>query len=103
VLANGSFLLEGPVAVLPAAVASAAGWQQLLHSVVLEGRCLCSLAGLAAASRLVVASFADNLLTGLQGLQGCGQLQELNISNNLVTEVRADACMHVCDVPSLLV
>jgi Leucine-rich repeat (LRR) protein len=37
----------------------------------------------------VVASFADNLLTGLQGLAGCGQLQELNISSNLVTEVSA--------------
>jgi hypothetical protein len=67
--------------------APAAGWQQLLHTLVLEGRGLRSLAGVAAASRLVVASFADNLLTGLQGLQGCGQLQELNISSNLVKEV----------------
>jgi hypothetical protein len=85
-------LLAGPVAALTAAVASAAGWQQLLHTVMLDGRGLRSLTGLAAASRLVVASFADNLLTGLQGLQGCGQLQELNISNNLVTEVCASVC-----------
>ncbi|WIA10534.1 hypothetical protein OEZ85_010722 [Tetradesmus obliquus] len=78
----------GPVGVPPAAPAmSAAGWQQLLHTLVLEGRGLTSLAGLAAASRLVVASFAANLLTGLQGLQGCGQLQELNVSGNLVTEL----------------
>jgi hypothetical protein len=92
--ASKLFLLAGPVVALPAAVASAAGWQQLLHTVVLEGRGLRSLAGLATASRLVVASFADNLLTGLQGLQGCGQLLELNISNNLVTEVCKRMQMH---------
>lgn len=82
---------------------SAAGWQQLLHTLVLEGRGLTSLAGLAAASRLVVASFAANLLTGLQGLQGCGQLQELNVSGNLVTEVRAAAapCQQLEECPVL--
>jgi Leucine-rich repeat (LRR) protein len=56
--------------------------------VVLEGRGFRSLAGLAVAHKLVAANLADNLISDLAGLSGCTGLQQLNISNNLVAEVR---------------
>lgn len=63
-------------------------WRTQLHSVVLEGRGFRSLAGLAVAHKLVAANLADNLISDLAGLSGCTGLQQLNISNNLVAEVR---------------
>lgn len=78
---------SGPVSTLHALGAD--DWRQQLHSVVLEGRGLRSLAGLAAAHRLVAANLADNLISDLADLSGCTALQQLNISDNLVLEVRS--------------
>jgi Leucine-rich repeat (LRR) protein len=77
-------------------------WLHQLHSVVLEGRGLRGLAGLAAAHRLVAANLADNLISDLADLAGCTGIQQLNISNNLVSEVRssptnlAGSCVATC-------
>jgi hypothetical protein len=63
-------------------------WRLLLHSVVLDGRSVAELQGLAdAAPNLVSASFQGNLLEDLSGLAGCSLLRCLCLADNLITEV----------------
>lgn len=69
----------------------AAKWESEIYSLTVEGKGLRSLTNIAAADKLVTANFADNVLVGLAGLHACKQLRELNLSNNLIVEVRGNA------------
>lgn len=62
-------------------------WQVLIHTLSLESQGLHTLSGIGVASQLIAATFADNMLTSLAGLHACSQVRELNLSNNLLTEV----------------
>lgn len=76
----------GPVPTLP--TLGTGDWRQLLHSVVLEGRGLRVLQGLGTAHNLVSVNLANNLISDLSELSGCSRLQQLDVSHNLVHQVR---------------
>jgi hypothetical protein len=66
----------------------AGAWRARAHSLCASGRCLLALPSLAGLGRLRRANFSGNRLLGVEGLQGCSALTELDLSNNCLVQVR---------------
>ena len=74
------------------APAADAAWRRRARSVRIGGRGLLRLPGLKGFDRLQAADFSCNRLLGVEGLQGCTSLTELDLSNNCLLQVCLTGC-----------